>query len=340
MITTWRRHRGWSRDRLAEECAKLGMPKLTAESFTNIESGRRKDGIRRRLVTIDELVVIALALNIPPILLIVPYPDEREVELTPNTRLTTDVALRWFAGEDMNDWRTIERIKSTIVGHVPDEDTRSAALLWIDATAAIGYLRAYRSTIKARMAEGENFRHLTGILEDDSLKSQWEIAKERRTQVAEQITELDTQILMMRRHFVQNTDWPIPELPTELTYLSDISVDEYQRLFATSGRHIPTLTGPQGSERVVQVGSFVDLADQKPHERSVLARVAHRQAVNALQLKRERYASAKKAMRGRNRFDEAVKERFAQAEQEWLKAVANYKRAENELQQLEAEDGR
>jgi transcriptional regulator with XRE-family HTH domain len=54
-----RRQRGWNRDQLAKECAAAGAPDITAPAITNIETGRRVDGRRRRAVTIDELVVFA-----------------------------------------------------------------------------------------------------------------------------------------------------------------------------------------------------------------------------------------------------------------------------------------
>lgn len=69
-IVRWRKERGLSREQLAGECARRGAPGLTVESFANIESGRRKNGVRRRMVTIDEVAVIASALGISPLLLV------------------------------------------------------------------------------------------------------------------------------------------------------------------------------------------------------------------------------------------------------------------------------
>lgn len=71
-VTYWRKRRGMNRQQLADACASLGMPKLTFESFSNIESGRPQDGVRRRMVTIDEVAVIAAALRVSPLVLVEP----------------------------------------------------------------------------------------------------------------------------------------------------------------------------------------------------------------------------------------------------------------------------
>lgn len=60
---------GMSREELAARCAELGRPELTFEAVSNIENGRRTDGRRRRLITVDELAVLEIALGgrrVPP----------------------------------------------------------------------------------------------------------------------------------------------------------------------------------------------------------------------------------------------------------------------------------
>ncbi|HEY0451294.1 hypothetical protein [Actinophytocola sp.] len=94
-ITVWRRRRGWNRERLAEECRALGMADLTPAVLTNLESGRRQQGSRRRLVTVDELVVISTALSVPLVLFLVPYPEKKTVTLLPERAVDTESALEW-----------------------------------------------------------------------------------------------------------------------------------------------------------------------------------------------------------------------------------------------------
>lgn len=78
---------GWTRDQLAEQCAKAGVPELTTAALTNIETGRPdREGKRRRQVTAEELFVLAYVLRFNPVDLLVkgdagdePYPVAPEV---------------------------------------------------------------------------------------------------------------------------------------------------------------------------------------------------------------------------------------------------------------------
>jgi transcriptional regulator with XRE-family HTH domain len=72
-----RRRRGLSVAQLAQRCADVGVPELTAQALYNLEAGRAdKRGRRRRAVTVDELLVLALALDVAPVHLLVPLDDD------------------------------------------------------------------------------------------------------------------------------------------------------------------------------------------------------------------------------------------------------------------------
>jgi transcriptional regulator with XRE-family HTH domain len=58
-----REGRGWSRKRLADECATHGRPWLNYLSLTHIERNARPQGLRRNL-TVDELAAIAAVLEV------------------------------------------------------------------------------------------------------------------------------------------------------------------------------------------------------------------------------------------------------------------------------------
>ena len=57
-----RRERGWSVARLADECAKVGAPQLTANVLTNLLSRQQ----RRRDLTVEEVGALAAAFDVPP----------------------------------------------------------------------------------------------------------------------------------------------------------------------------------------------------------------------------------------------------------------------------------
>jgi transcriptional regulator with XRE-family HTH domain len=74
-----RKRRGWNNAALAAECAKAGAAQLTENVLENIEHGRRdKAGRRRRTVSVDELLTLAIALNVAPVHLLVPPDDPDE----------------------------------------------------------------------------------------------------------------------------------------------------------------------------------------------------------------------------------------------------------------------
>lgn len=100
-----RRHRtrlGLNREQLADECARLGAPDLTYAALTNIETGRRnKDGKRRREVSVDELLVLGLALAVPPLLLALPLGSEETVPVVPAAEPRDPYTVwKWVTGEE------------------------------------------------------------------------------------------------------------------------------------------------------------------------------------------------------------------------------------------------
>jgi transcriptional regulator with XRE-family HTH domain len=100
-IRTARKRRGWSAQELADRLAAAGAPELSIFVISNIESGRRKDGRRRRDVCVDELFLIAYVLGVPPIHLLVPAEDSEEpVEVAPGVRVDKpELMLRWIRGD-------------------------------------------------------------------------------------------------------------------------------------------------------------------------------------------------------------------------------------------------
>ena len=57
-----RKERGWSVARLADECAKVGAPQLTANVLTNLLSRQQ----RRRDLTVEEVGALAAVFDMPP----------------------------------------------------------------------------------------------------------------------------------------------------------------------------------------------------------------------------------------------------------------------------------
>lgn len=104
-----RKSRDMTREQLAKRCAELGYPSLTGPALANIETGRRSpSGERRRDITIDELTVLAAALDVPPLLLMFPVGMDAESPVVPRRSVDTWSAARWFAGEYSADGRRFD----------------------------------------------------------------------------------------------------------------------------------------------------------------------------------------------------------------------------------------
>jgi hypothetical protein len=87
-------------DDLVARCREFGAPKMSKTVIAHIESGRPLDGRRRRDVTVDELLVLAQALAVPPMWLCVPLDGAELVEITPECVTDPLYAVAWFPGED------------------------------------------------------------------------------------------------------------------------------------------------------------------------------------------------------------------------------------------------
>jgi transcriptional regulator with XRE-family HTH domain len=84
---------------LAARCAELGAPQLTAQALYKLEA-RRPGKLRPRPVTVDELLALALALNVAPVHLLVP-PDDSDApyQITETVTVTSRfVARGWIRG--------------------------------------------------------------------------------------------------------------------------------------------------------------------------------------------------------------------------------------------------
>lgn len=95
-----RTERGWTAAELAAACARAGQPKITTAVIANIETGRRNpDGTRRRQVSVDEMLLFAAVLKIPPAdLLADPHADDDgpPARIAPGRPLSARQLARWL----------------------------------------------------------------------------------------------------------------------------------------------------------------------------------------------------------------------------------------------------
>ncbi|MBB1242500.1 helix-turn-helix transcriptional regulator [Streptomyces durbertensis] len=91
-IRTARTAAGLTVAQTADACAALGVP-VPKTTITNLELGRRAS------VDLAEFLVLARALDVPPITLLFPLGKAATVELVPGQSVSTWEALAWFTGE-------------------------------------------------------------------------------------------------------------------------------------------------------------------------------------------------------------------------------------------------
>lgn len=90
-----RRHRiarGMSHQQLADECARLGHPRLQRAVINNLENGRKRD------VSVADVLVLAAALEVAPAALVFPAGYAAEVEYLPGRTADPLEAADWFTG--------------------------------------------------------------------------------------------------------------------------------------------------------------------------------------------------------------------------------------------------
>ncbi|MFF5992602.1 helix-turn-helix domain-containing protein [Prauserella flavalba] len=267
-IASWRKRRGLNRDQLAEACAKLGMPELTHAAITNIESGRRnKEGLRRRTVSIDELVVLAVALNVPPVSLIVPYPGEYSFDLIPKSGpIPTWAATEWISGKD--DGRNVVAQATGAVDAIDQLDSEELAEQWLNAARPFTYLYGHWvagiDVIRARRKLREFLDKKGPTKSAEALDSEANstdlsrIVEELRSSRLYEELEQAELILLRAREDMHERGYPVPDLPNNLKYLENKTVAGYRKEIgkATSARNL--LASNEGNS----VTEPVDMGDQ------------------------------------------------------------------------------
>ena len=91
-VAAQRKALGWTAQDLIDALAAQGYPKLSRSAVSKIETGARE------ALTVGELLVLAQALQIPPVSLVFPL-TSGEVRMTPATAALAWDASAWFTGE-------------------------------------------------------------------------------------------------------------------------------------------------------------------------------------------------------------------------------------------------
>lgn len=131
-VRSYRTGRGWSQQRLADEMDELGYP-IDRVTLSKLEAGKtRTDNVPLR-----EILVLAAALGVPPVLLFLPIGEGSDVHVTPEVRMDAELALAWVSGKEPFCVRGEDG--SSRVRNVP---------VWKEATRPLYYLDEHQRLIE------------------------------------------------------------------------------------------------------------------------------------------------------------------------------------------------
>jgi transcriptional regulator with XRE-family HTH domain len=90
--------RGLTAEDLAARCAKAGAPEITKQVLYKLESRQAYGRAAPREVRVDELVVLAYALDCAPVHLLCGLDDDAEFPVTPEMAVPAKEARNWMRG--------------------------------------------------------------------------------------------------------------------------------------------------------------------------------------------------------------------------------------------------
>ncbi|MFE5257659.1 helix-turn-helix domain-containing protein [Streptomyces coelicoflavus] len=115
-----RKELGWSAQDLADKCDEIGHP-IPRNVIANMESGRRSN------LPLVDVIVLAEALNTPPICLVYPVGYVDDVQRLPLQHPTTSLdALRRFTGEETDLGMDDDVLRYFRAHHAAEEQLRKA----------------------------------------------------------------------------------------------------------------------------------------------------------------------------------------------------------------------
>ena len=90
-----RERRGWTREDLADRCAGIGAEYITATVITNLETRRRAS----RQITVDEMLVLAYVLEVPPLFLLAPADGAEKLQIARDVQKDSIESGAWIADD-------------------------------------------------------------------------------------------------------------------------------------------------------------------------------------------------------------------------------------------------
>ncbi|MET8524755.1 helix-turn-helix transcriptional regulator [Micromonospora sp. NPDC005172] len=203
-IRDWRKARGLSAQQLSDRCTAVGHP-IPRNIIANVETGRRVS------VTVPELIVLAMALNVPPALLIYPVGKEAATRVAPQQATTTWNAAKWFVGES--------RPGPGMVGVDDETDYRTASREWESAHDLVTAYQRHDALVRRyRLIRDDTVAELKRMAEPSIPEQEDEMRRTRQLRTDMLANDLARAIDMLRGHrlWLETMGLAVPSLPPDI----------------------------------------------------------------------------------------------------------------------------
>lgn len=177
--------RGITAQALADRCAELGHP-LDRAVIAKLEKGLRQS------LTAADLLVLARALDVPPVALVVPVDQYEAVEILPGQSVPVYEAMTWFTGER----------------RFPGDDGPA------DYPDDLAHVRAYREHAQAVAAWATAFQGAAYAASNTE-----GALREQQTLVAQSMISSAENGIRHARRELERAGLRLPGLPAELSHL-------------------------------------------------------------------------------------------------------------------------
>lgn len=194
-IRHWRRRRKLTTQQLSDATAKVGQ-RIPATVLTNLEHKRRD------YIAVAELLVVAAALNVPPVLLVVPIGKAERIESLP--------------GNQISPWRT----RGWLMGAIPPMFDAFNLEQWNDATTVIKLYDTHRLLVRGYQEATQRLKELDDDRMDIYPGRQWpqdsidQRTRFRRVVLSQLAAYLEQ--LNAHRKTIEDLGFLAPALPPEV----------------------------------------------------------------------------------------------------------------------------
>ncbi|MFF5230320.1 helix-turn-helix domain-containing protein [Dactylosporangium sp. NPDC000521] len=195
-LKAWREQRKISANELSRRTAELGF-EVPRSVIANIETGRRDS------IGVNELLILAAALDIPPILLITPIGVSDSMEILPDVTVSPWLARGW------------------IMGTRPIEFTGSSLVTWRDSRRSIVLYDIHRLLVQEYLEIQGRIKRVSSRTDGAADYGVFRGGEDRQSYLQALVRDLARSLHSLRTHrmTIESEGFVAPDLPLALQTL-------------------------------------------------------------------------------------------------------------------------